>query len=159
MILPELLLQWSDEREEAWWKAVMVVFPTQYGCQNIKQSLIDFRKHKPDRLTLRTGVDKQDRFTEGTTRIQIVTYGMLWYWLVKCGQEGVERLLRQNSCFLLDEFSGSVEGRGRDDLKADPQVTEVARLLARAVAAKPEAHRLMMTGATLERSFLKRVLP
>ena len=63
-ILPELLQEWSEQREESWNKAVMIVFPTQYGCQNIKNSLITFRGKRADELTLRTGGDTQDRFWE-----------------------------------------------------------------------------------------------
>ena len=105
MVLPELLLEWSYAQEETWEKAVMIVFPTQFGCQNIKESLIDFRGHKASRLTLRTGIHKQDWVEEGYTSIQIVTYGMLWHWLVKCGQEGVAGTYQEAE-------GGSCERRG-----------------------------------------------
>ena len=47
MVLPDILREWADQRRETWDKAVMVVFPTQYGAQNISTSFIDFRGKSP----------------------------------------------------------------------------------------------------------------
>ena len=62
MLLPDLLLEWSDQRAETWNKSVMIVFPTQYGAQNINTSFITFRGKSADELRLVTGVDKEDPF-------------------------------------------------------------------------------------------------
>ena len=45
MILPELLYKWAEDREESVQQAVMIVFPTQFGCLNIRDSLVNFRQH------------------------------------------------------------------------------------------------------------------
>ena len=45
------------------------------------------------------------------------------------------------------------------ELAADPQVMEIARLLARYVRKHPETHRLMVAGASLDEDFLSAVLP
>ena len=74
MFLPEVLRKWAvhqaEGRREELNKAVMIVFPTQFGCLKIRDSLIDFRRHKPWTVNLRTGVDKEDWFQWGkrTTR-------------------------------------------------------------------------------------------
>ena len=62
MVLPDILRDWADERPQTWGRAIMVVFPTQYGAQNIKTSFIDFRGKDPERLRLVTGIDKQEKF-------------------------------------------------------------------------------------------------
>ena len=154
MLLPDLLLEWSDKRAETWHKSVMIVFPTQYGAQNINTSFIIFRGTNAEELRLVTGVDKDDQFWEYYTRIQIATYGMIWQWLVKSGPSVVSRLFAQTSCFLLDEFSGVAELGGHDELKADPQLPEIARLLARKVEENSDSYRLVVTGAALDRHFV-----
>ena len=86
MILPEVLFAWAEGGAQARWQnlqqAVMIVFPTQFGCLKIRDSLIDFRGHKHWTVNLRTGVDKEDWFQWGQTKYQVVTYGVLWQWLV-----------------------------------------------------------------------------
>ena len=66
MILPERLYDWAAERAHArsqkLHKAVMIVFPTQFGCLKIRDSLLEFRGHDYWTVNLRTGVDKDDRF-------------------------------------------------------------------------------------------------
>ena len=100
MVLPDIIREWADQQPETWDKAIMVVFPTQYGAQNIKTSFIDFRGKDPERLRLVTGIDKQDKFYHSWTRFQIVTYGVLWQWLVNSGDAVVEHLLAQGCAFL-----------------------------------------------------------
>ena len=108
---------------------------------------------------MRTGVDKDDWFDEKYTKFQVVTYGMMWHWLVKGGMQAQERLYRENCCFLLDEFSGQAPGGDPNKLQADWQMTEVARLLARFVRENSETHRLMVAGAALDVNFLKTLFP
>ena len=118
MVLPELLYEWAEERNK--WnqqQAVVIVFPTQFGCLNIRDSLIEFREHPYWELTLRTGVDKDDRFDKIHTKFQVVTYGMMWHWLVKGGMQARDRLYWENCCFLLDEFSGKAPGGDPNKLK------------------------------------------
>ena len=47
MILPELLYDWAEDRAQGRWQklqqAVMIVFPTQFGCLKIRDSLLEFR--------------------------------------------------------------------------------------------------------------------
>ena len=50
MVLPDVLREWADERRQTWNNAVVVIFPTQYGAQNINTSFIDFRQRSPDAL-------------------------------------------------------------------------------------------------------------
>ena len=49
MILPELLDKWAEgraeDRQQKLQHAGMIVFPTQFGCLNIRDSLVDFRRH------------------------------------------------------------------------------------------------------------------
>ena len=82
MILPELLHEWAAEGPHRGCKrlppAVMIVFPTQYGCLKIRDSLREFRRHAWGSVNLRTGVDKDDRFQWHRTKFQVVTYGMVW---------------------------------------------------------------------------------
>ena len=80
----------------------MIVSPTQFGCLKISDSLIEFRRHEHWTVNLRTGVDKEDWFHWGHTKYQVVTYGMLWQWLVKGGEESRRKLFEQNCAFLLD---------------------------------------------------------
>ena len=89
MILPDLLRDWSDHHSGTPKKAVMIVFPAQYGAQNINNSMITFRNKHPQEIRLVTGVEKDDQLYFGDTRFQIATYGMVWQWLAKSGQEGV----------------------------------------------------------------------
>ena len=58
--LPSLLHAWvkAAKREGA----VVIVLPTQYACQKIKTSLVQFRHWSPDAVRLVTGVDKEDKF-------------------------------------------------------------------------------------------------
>ena len=105
------------------------------------------------------GVDKQDQFYWGYTRFQVATYGMVWQWLVKSGPEGVEKLFAENNAFLLDEFSGVAELGEQGELKTNPQMPDIARLVARKVQESPDSYRLLVTGAALDRSFLHSVLP
>ena len=53
MILPELLYDWAVDgakhRWPKWQQAVMIVSPTQFGCLNIRDSLLEFRKNKKSR--------------------------------------------------------------------------------------------------------------
>ena len=91
MILPELLYDWAKGRaQENWQKlhqAVMIVFPTQFGCLKIRDSLLEFRSHHYSTVNLRTGVDQDDRFHWDRTKFQVVTYDMVWPWLVKSRPE------------------------------------------------------------------------
>ena len=80
----------------------MIVFPTQFGCLKIRDSLLEFRGHGYWTVNLRTGVDKDDRFHWEHTKFQVVTYGMVWHWLVKGGREARDKLFDQNCAFLLD---------------------------------------------------------
>ena len=77
MRLPELLNMWATQNLQTP-SAVMILFPTQFGCQEIRNSMVDFRKHHPWSVNLWTGVDKNDKFWVGCTKFQVVTYGMLW---------------------------------------------------------------------------------
>ena len=123
MILPELLYDWAEDRAQSRWQklhqAVMIVFPTQFGCLKIRDSLLEFRGHDYWTVNLRTGVDKDDRFHWEHTKFQVVTYGMLWQWLVKGGPETCRKLFEQNCAFLLDEFSGKQQAVTRRSL---PQI-------------------------------------
>ena len=163
MFLPEVLRKWAvDEakgRREQLNKAVMIVFPTQFGCLKIRDSLVEFRRHWNWNVTLRTGVDKEDWFSFKDTQYQVVTYGMLWHWLVKGGEETRRKLFDENCAFLLDEFSGKAAGGDPLELAADPQTMEIARLLARFVRENSGTHRLLVTGASLDRHFVNAVLP
>ena len=163
MILPELLYGWAQEHTRGGWQgspqAVVIVFPTQYGCLKIKESLLDFRGHDSSTVVLRTGVDKDDRFYKGRTKFQIVTYGMMWQWLVKSGPETYDNLFEHNCAFLLDEFSGKAAGGDPQELAADPQTMEIARLLAGFVRANSGTHRLLVTGASLDQDLMNAVLP
>ena len=66
MILPELLYDWAEDRAQSRWQklhqAVMIVFPTQFGCLKIRDSLLEFRGHDSWTVNLGTGIDKNDRF-------------------------------------------------------------------------------------------------
>ena len=137
----------------------MIVFTIQFGCLKIRDSLVDFRVHRPWKVNLRTGVDKEDCFRWEDTKYQVVTYGMLWHWLVKGGQETRRNLLDQNCAFLLDEFSGKAAGGDPLELAADPQTMEIAILLARFARENSGTHRLLVTGASLDRHFMNAVLP
>ena len=163
MILPELLYDWAEDRAQGRWQklqqAVMIVFPTQFGCLKIRDSLVEFRRHHYWTVNLRTGVDKDDRFHWEHTKFQVVTYGMLWQWLVKGGPETCRKLFEQNCAFLLDEFSGKAAGGDPVELAADPQVMEIARLLARLLQNRSTTHRLMVAGASLEQELMSAVLP
>ena len=162
MILPELLYDWAERAQGRWQKlqqAVMIVFPTQFGCLKIRDSLVEFRGHGYWTVNLRTGVDKEDRFHWDQTKFQVVTYGMLWVWLVKGGPETCRKLFEQNCAFLLDEFSGKAAGDDPREIAGDPQIMEIARLLARYVRDNSGTHRLLVTGASLDRHFLNAVLP
>ena len=163
MILPEVLRNWAvDEakgRRQELNQAVMIVFPTQFGCLKIRDSLLEFRGHHYWTVNLRTGVDKDDRFRWEHTKFQVVTYGMLWQWLVKGGQETCRNLFEQNCAFLLDEFSGKAAGGDPLELAADPQTMEIARLLAGFVRENSGTHRLLVTGASLDQHLLNAVLP
>ena len=163
MFLPEVLRKWAVHQAKGRWeqlnKAVMIVFPTQFGCLKIRDSLVEYRNHPYWRVTLRTGVDKEDRFSFKDTQYQVVTYGMLWHWLVNGGEETQRNLLNQNCAFLLDEFSGKAAGGDPVELAADPQVMEIARLLARLVQRRSTTHRLMVAGASLEQELMNAVLP
>ena len=163
MFLPEVLRKWAMHqakgRREPLNKAVMIVFPTQFGCQKIRDSLVDYREHPYWNGALRTGADKEVRFSVQDTYYQVVTYGMLWHWLVNGGEETQRILLHQNCAFLLDEFSGKAAGGDPMELAADPQVVEIARLLARLVQRHSTTHRLMVAGASLEEEFMSAVLP
>ena len=75
------------------------------------------------------------------------------------GQETRRNLFEQNCAFLLDEFSGKAAGGDPVELAADPQVMEIARLLARLVQRRPTTHRLMVAGASLEQELMNAVLP
>ena len=109
MILPELLHDWAEDRAQVrrqkLHQAVMIVFPTQFGCLKIRDSLLEFRRQQSWTVSLRTGVDKDDRFRWQHTKYQVVTYGILWQWLVKGGSESCRQLFEQNCAFLLDDFS------------------------------------------------------
>ena len=163
MILPELLHNWAEGRAQVrrqnLHQAVMIVFPTQFGCLKIRESLLEFRRHQYWTVNLRTGVDKDDWFLWQHTKYQVVTYGILWQWLVKGGSESCRQLFEQNCAFLLDEFSGKAAGGDPQELAADPQIMEIARLLARFVRENSGTHRLLVTGASLDRHFLNAVLP
>ncbi len=159
MILPELLYTLAADRQQKLQQAVMIVFPTQFGCLNIRNPLVDFREFDYRAVNLRTGVDKKDWFHKDYTKFQVVTYGMVWHWLEKGGQEARDKLFDQNCAFLLDEFSGKAEGGDPQELTADPQTIEIARLLARSVLNNSRTHRLLVTGAALDELFLKAVLP
>ena len=104
MILLELLHDWAEDRAKGRWQkllqAVMIVFPTQFGCLKIRDSLLEFREHHYWTVNLRTGVDKDDWFRWEHTEYQVVTYGMLWHWLVKGGQETRRNVLEANLAFL-----------------------------------------------------------
>ena len=93
MTLPELLYEWAEgrakDRQQKLEQAVMIVFPTQFGCLKIRDSLLEFRGHDYWTVNLGTGIDKNDRFHWEGTKFQLVTYGMLWQWLVKGGQRPV----------------------------------------------------------------------
>ena len=163
MILPELLYSWAEKHtrrgRQGWPQAVVIVFPTQFGCLKIKESLLDFRGHHYSKVVLRTGVDKDDWFHRGCTKFQIVTYGMMWQWLVKSGPETYDNLFEHNCAFLLDEFSGKAAGGDPQQLAADPQTMEIARLLAGFVLANSGTHRLLVTGASLDQDLMNVVLP
>ena len=163
MILPELLRDWAVDqakgRSRKLSQAVMIAFPTQFGCLKIRDSLVEFRRHPHWNVNLRTGVDKDDWFRWQHTQYQVVTYGMLWHWLVKGGEETRRNLFDENCAFLLDEFSGKAAGGDPLELAADPQTMEIARLLAGSVRRNPGTHRLMMTGAYLDQQLLNAVLP
>ena len=66
MILPELLHNWAEDRAQVrrqnLHQAVMIVFPTQFGCRKVRESLLEFRRHQHWTVNLRTGVDKDDWF-------------------------------------------------------------------------------------------------
>ena len=122
MILPELLQEWAEELAWSRWEkrpAVIIAFPTKFGCLKIRDSLCEFRKHPWWTLNLRTSVDKHDRFHWGQTKFQVVTYGTLWAWLVKGGPETFRKLFKENCAFLLDEFSGKQQAVTRWSL---PQI-------------------------------------
>ena len=163
MILPDLLYAWAEKHTrrgwQGWPQAVVIVFPTQYGCLKIKESLLDFRGHQYSKVVLRTGLDKDDWFHRGCTKFQIVTYGMMWQWLVKSGRETYDNLFEHNCAFLLDEFSGKAAGGDPQELAADPQTMEIARLLAGFVLANSGTHRLLVTGASLDQDLMNVVLP
>ena len=137
----------------------MIVFPTQYGCQKIRDSLLEYRRHDVGTVNLRTGVDKEDRFHWGHTKFQVVTYGVLWEWLVKSGSATNGWLFDQNCAFVLDEFSGNATGGDPLELAADPQTMEIARLLADFVWENSGTHRLLVTGASLDQHLMNAVLP
>ena len=158
MRLPELLNMWATQNLQTP-SAVMILFPTQFGCQEIRNSMVDFRQHDPWTVNLWTGVDKNDKFWVGFTKFQVVTYGMLWMWLVKSGPEISTRLYQENCAFLLDEFSGKAAGGDSLEVAADPQTMEIARLLARFVRDNPRTHRLLVTGAALDKHLMDAVLP
>ena len=90
-----------------------------FGCLKIRDSLLEFRGHDYWTVNLGTGIDKNDRFHWESTKFQLVTYGMLWQWLVKCGPETCRKLFEQNCAFLLDEFSGKQQAVTRRSL---PQI-------------------------------------
>ena len=77
MILPELLYDWAEDRAQGRWQilhqAVMIVFPTQFGCLKIRDSLLEFRGHDYWTVNLGTGIDKNDRFHWESTKFQLVT--------------------------------------------------------------------------------------
>ena len=104
MFLPEVLRKWAVHqakgRREQLNKAVMIVFPTQFGCLKIRDSLVEYRNHPSWRVTLRTGIDKEDWFSFKDTQYQVVTYGMLWHWLAHGGEETQRKLFKQNCAFL-----------------------------------------------------------
>ena len=76
------------------------------------------------------------------------------------GGEKIRRmLLKQNSAFLLDEFSGKAAGGDPMEPAADPQVIEIAKLLGRLVQDHVRTHRLMVAGASLEQKLMNAVLP
>ena len=153
--LPDLLHQWV---QEAMCKgAVVIVLPTQYACQKIKESLIHFRRWQEDRIRLVTGVDKEDRFHMGYTQITITTYGMMWAWLTQPDGRGRSKVLWENSAFLLDELAGTPGGE-EGEVKTDPQFLEVARILAAEVRQHTRWYRLLATGASLEQPFLEEML-
>ena len=159
MILPELLYTWAGDRQQKLQQAVMIVFPTQFGCLNIRDPLVDFRQHDAWAVNLRTGVDKKDWFHKDYTKFQVVTYGMVWHWLETGGQEARDKLFDQNCAFLLDEISGKAEGGDPQELTADLQTIEIARLLARFVLKNFRTHRLLVTGASLDQHLMNAVLP
>ena len=53
MILRELLYDWAEKHARGGWQrlpqAVVIVFPTQFGCLKIRDSLLEFRKNKKSR--------------------------------------------------------------------------------------------------------------
>ena len=101
--LPELLLQWVQHR---WCEGtVVIVLPTQYACQKIKESLVEFRGWPADRIRLITGADKEDILQWGHTQFTITTYGMMWHWITKIDGWGLRGVLAENFAFLLDELA------------------------------------------------------
>ena len=65
--------------------------------------------------------------------------------------------MEEKIAFLLDELAGTPGGEG-GEVKTDPQFLEVARILAAEVRRQPEWYRLMATGASLDKSFLRMML-
>ena len=58
MVLPELLVRLSEEYKGS----VVLVVPTRFAAQKILESFTSFRNWWRNRIHLRTGADKQDRF-------------------------------------------------------------------------------------------------
>ena len=98
MILPEILLAWRSPSPGA----VLVVEPTRYAAEKVADSFINFRRWSSEQVQLRTGTHREDEFIDGTTRISVITYGLLWKWLTggSCAQ-----LMRRYKGFVLDEFA------------------------------------------------------
>ena len=64
------------------------MLPTQYAAQQIKASLVSFRRWEWRSIRLVTGVDKEDPHANRHTRLTITTYGMLWRWLTSVDPAG-----------------------------------------------------------------------
>ena len=67
-----------------------------FGCLKIRDSLLEFRSHHYSIVNLRTCVDQGDRFHWDRTKFQVVTYDMVWPWLVKSRPETYHNLFEQN---------------------------------------------------------------
>ena len=56
MVVPEMLLAWASSVGEP--ECAVLVLPTQYAAQQIKASLVDYRKWDWETIRLVTGMDK-----------------------------------------------------------------------------------------------------
>jgi HrpA-like RNA helicase len=100
------------------WKghgAILLVEPSTFGAEKVVSDLVDRFGWRSHEIHLRTGQHDTDMFQLGTTRLSVVTYGILWKWLTSHephednSADGsawtANRLVDRYQGFILDEFA------------------------------------------------------